>query len=254
MGIPDIETVRSWASLIRDIGLIIGAPVLIGIGVSIYKMEVEALKARSEALEAQNSFLRETQYDRAAALLEGQKKVYEIQLEELKNERDRSKEGGAASEGRVKQLEAQLTEIQAKIQAVDASKTFLHNAASPQLTGWGSPDPKSAFQAVVEHNLGFASLSNDGVLKVRTRLGEYTDQTKIVPPKGLFFSRDALNIVVFNNQIFAIYPAARNSPVYVTPPNAIAMIRFSDDRMRIIVTGTDNKEIRYDLDGKEVDH
>ena len=52
----DMSTVRAWAELVRDVGLIIGVPVLITIGVKLYGQQIEVLKSRNE-------LLKETQYD-----------------------------------------------------------------------------------------------------------------------------------------------------------------------------------------------
>ena len=52
----EFGNIRAWAELIRDIGLIIGIPILIGVGVKLYSQQIEILKARNE-------LLKETQYD-----------------------------------------------------------------------------------------------------------------------------------------------------------------------------------------------
>jgi hypothetical protein len=187
------RAIERWARIIRDIGLIVGVPSIVTVGIFLYNQEAAALKARSEALEAQNNFLKETQYDRAAALLEGQKKDYEFERERLRKELDKAKQEGSASEEKAKQLQEQLTEISAKIQAFETSRDFLKNAIieEPASREWGPPDPSSAFQAVLPHNNGFASLNTDGVLRVRTPSFRYTVQTGIKSPKGLCFIENA---------------------------------------------------------------
>jgi len=93
-----------WASFIRDIGIILGVPVIIGIGYKLYryhidiiKAQVESLKTGSEVLkemqkkqidtlEAENKLLKETQYDRALAIIEAQKKLHQIERDKLEQE------------------------------------------------------------------------------------------------------------------------------------------------------------------------
>jgi hypothetical protein len=133
-----------------------------------------------------------------------------------------------------------------------------------QQTAWGPPDPSSTFQAVLPHNHGFASLNTDGVLRVRAG-AQYTAQTGIKSPKGLFFTPDGNTgseiLVVFNDQTFALYftrpdlsrgqPGRVIPPIRISPPNGISTISTSLDG-NIIVTGTDNKQVVYDLDGNEI--
>jgi Tfp pilus assembly protein PilN len=86
-----MNEVMQWASFLRDIGLILGIPVLLAVGVKLYSQQIEILKARNE-------LLKETQYDRAVSLLESQKKIFLLEreamdkqiadLERLKNEKE----------------------------------------------------------------------------------------------------------------------------------------------------------------------
>jgi len=71
-----MNEIMVWAGFIRDIGLIVGIPVLIGVGVKLYSQQIEILKAR-------NDLLKETQYDRAVSLLESQKKAFLMEREAL---------------------------------------------------------------------------------------------------------------------------------------------------------------------------
>jgi hypothetical protein len=254
------RAIERLARIIRDIGLIVGVPSIITVGIFLYRLEAEALKARSEALEAQNNFLKETQYDRAAALLEGQKKVYEFDRESLRKELDKAKQDGSASEEKVKQLQEQLTEISAKIKAFETSRDFLQNAITeePASPGWGPPEPSWPFQAMLLHNHGFASLNTDGVLRVRTNSVRYTVQTGIKPTKGLCYIGDYSEIlVVFNDERFAIYSTQRGPrgpipPIQIYPPNGISQLGCNSYEGYIIVTGTDKKEIHYDSSGNEI--
>jgi hypothetical protein len=123
-------------------------------------------------------------------------------------------------------------------------------------------DPNAAFQTTALHGLGFASLTTDGVLSVRTRSARYTYPTEIKSPRGLFFSEDGAELVVYNNQTFAIFSTVPDTirgrphlspPIQKSPPNGISTISFDPPYGRMLmVVGTDNKQIRYDSDGNEV--
>ena len=71
-----MSEIMQWASFLRDIGLILGIPSLIGVGMKLYNQQIEILKARNE-------LLKETQYDRAVSLLESQKKAFLMEREAL---------------------------------------------------------------------------------------------------------------------------------------------------------------------------
>ena len=57
-----LEEVTRWATIIRDVGLIIGIPTIIVVGMKMYGLQLDALKH-------QNALLKETQYDRALSAL-----------------------------------------------------------------------------------------------------------------------------------------------------------------------------------------
>jgi len=60
-----VSGIEQWAELIRDIGVIIGIPTLIVIGMKIYRARIEVLTERIEVL-------RETSYDRALNVIRSQ--------------------------------------------------------------------------------------------------------------------------------------------------------------------------------------
>jgi hypothetical protein len=71
------DKARALAALIRDIGVIIGIPVVITVGLKLEELQSKALEAQVKAneaqiksLEAQNDFLKQTQYDHALSLLD----------------------------------------------------------------------------------------------------------------------------------------------------------------------------------------
>jgi len=71
-----ISDIAFYASLIRDVGVIIGIPALIGIGVKLYTKHIEMLKREIE-------MLKHTQYDKALSVIDGQKKLFEHERIEL---------------------------------------------------------------------------------------------------------------------------------------------------------------------------
>ena len=62
-----INKIHKFAALIRDIGLIVGIPIIVLIAFHLYNIQVAALKE-------QNEILKITQYDKALNLIESQKK------------------------------------------------------------------------------------------------------------------------------------------------------------------------------------
>lgn len=118
---------KDWAGVIRDIGMIIGVPTIIVVGLRLYDIQSKALEAQVranesqiKAVEAQNALLRETQYDRALALIEGQKKVFQIERETLERQIAtlQTKEKTSVE---VVALEQKLRDITAKISNFDNS-------------------------------------------------------------------------------------------------------------------------------------
>ena len=73
-----LSEIMQWVSFVRDLGLILGVPVLIGIGVRLYNQQIEILKARNE-------LLKETQYDRAVTLLKSQKEAFLVEKADLES-------------------------------------------------------------------------------------------------------------------------------------------------------------------------
>jgi hypothetical protein len=104
------QTIRI-AGLVRDIGVILGVPVLLGIGLHLWDLEtkaheaqikaaeaqvkaaeaqVKSNEAQMKAMEAQNALLTITSYDRTAATIEGMRKTYlaerEVQDKQIKEQ------------------------------------------------------------------------------------------------------------------------------------------------------------------------
>ncbi len=81
----EMSKIHEWIKLIRDIGLILGVPTIIGIGMSLHNKQVDALKAQLALAES-------TRYDRALSIIEAQKKLHSLEFEEVKNRYNRLSE------------------------------------------------------------------------------------------------------------------------------------------------------------------
>jgi hypothetical protein len=82
--------VSKIATFLRDIVVLLGMPALVVVGIQLYDLQIKSLEAQHKAIEsqvkaveAQNGLLKETQYDRALAIIRAQKDVFVIEREEL---------------------------------------------------------------------------------------------------------------------------------------------------------------------------
>jgi len=69
-----LRRVKEIAGLLRDFGFIIGIPAIVSIGLNIYDLQNKAHETEIKALETQNTVLKETQFDRAVALIKRAKR------------------------------------------------------------------------------------------------------------------------------------------------------------------------------------
>lgn len=69
-GLVMFEKIERLAKLLRDIGIILGIPLILIVGSNLYSTQIEVLKA-------QNELLKQTQYDKAQSIVEAQKKLIE---------------------------------------------------------------------------------------------------------------------------------------------------------------------------------
>ena len=117
----DFGKIKRWAELIRDIGLIIGIPILIGVGVKLYGQQIEILKARNE-------LLKETQYDRALTIIKSQKEVFQIERQTLEKKVAELEAQGQSKTDEVKALKKRLQSVGESIQALETSRAVLGSA------------------------------------------------------------------------------------------------------------------------------
>ena len=72
-----LNRVTSIAALARDVGVILGSPVLLTVGMKLYDLQTKGLEAQMKGVEAQNEVLKLTQYDRALAMMKAQNELFE---------------------------------------------------------------------------------------------------------------------------------------------------------------------------------
>jgi uncharacterized protein YjbI with pentapeptide repeats len=117
-----LNRIIKWAKIIRDIGLIIGVPTLIIVGSKLYEQQIEVLKQEIESLKTQNAQLAVTQYDKALSMLESQKKLFQLERENLENQISGLAKVGVEKESEIEQLRAQIIRVDKNIQKLDFTK------------------------------------------------------------------------------------------------------------------------------------
>lgn len=70
------DIITKWVKLFRDIGILLGFPTLIYIGLQLHETEVSALKAQID-------YLKDLQYDKAVNLIKAKEELGQIEKEQL---------------------------------------------------------------------------------------------------------------------------------------------------------------------------
>jgi septal ring factor EnvC (AmiA/AmiB activator) len=83
---PVLAKISSIAALVRDVGVILGIPVVLTVGIKLYDLQTKALEAQMEAVKQQNEVLRQTQYDRALAMIKSQRELFENERTSLQKQ------------------------------------------------------------------------------------------------------------------------------------------------------------------------
>jgi len=107
--ITKVSKIKYWAGIIRDIGLIIGVPTLIVIGMQLYSLQRETLEARIKLLE-------ETQYDRALSLIKSEKELFEREREKLENKIGELQRSSVNKDTEIQALNKNVTKHTQRIQ------------------------------------------------------------------------------------------------------------------------------------------
>jgi len=108
---PVLNRVSSIAALVRDVGVILGIPVVLTVGIKLYDLQTKALEAQMKAVEAQNEVLKQTQYDRALTMIKSQRELFDNERASLEKQiADLSTSGKAQSEESAK-LQKRLSDL-----------------------------------------------------------------------------------------------------------------------------------------------
>ena len=70
------DKIIKWVKFLRDVGILLGFPILIYLGMQLHDTEVSALKA-------QVNYLKELQYDKAVTLIQAKDITTELEKEQL---------------------------------------------------------------------------------------------------------------------------------------------------------------------------
>jgi hypothetical protein len=139
-----LERIKDIASLVRDIGVIVGVPTIITVGISLYDIQSKALEqqvkaneAQIKALESQNNVLKETQFDRALTIIKSQKEAYELERGGLEKQINDLRKSG---DERVALLEVRLREATKQIQTSDTAISTLGAIRNSTITLGIPPD------------------------------------------------------------------------------------------------------------------
>jgi len=112
---PVLSRVSSIAALVRDVGVILGIPVVLTVGIKLYDLQTKALESQMKAVEAQNEVLKQTQYDRALAMIRSQRELFENERASLQKQVvDLSTSGKDRGE--------EIAKLQQRISALDSFK------------------------------------------------------------------------------------------------------------------------------------
>jgi chromosome segregation ATPase len=126
--------VTSIVALVRDVGVILGIPAVLAVGLQLYDLHTKALEAQVKAaeaqvkigesqvkaLEAQNDLLKLTQYDRALSLLKSQRELFENERNSLEKQIADLRKAGGPSEAEIADFSRRLAATQDQIALVDA--------------------------------------------------------------------------------------------------------------------------------------
>jgi hypothetical protein len=158
-----LERTKEIAGLVRDLGLIVGVPTIIMVGMSLYDAQFKALEQQVKANEAQMKALEAQTYDRVAAQLKGQKEVYEADRDQILH--------------RLDALTKQLNDSNSKIQTLTNSQRNVRDCLSraawllenlpPPNTGSHTPPGLIEIPPTVEEKLSadYSSLRELGYLQ-----------------------------------------------------------------------------------------
>lgn len=118
-----LSRVSSIAALVRDVGVILGIPVVLTVGIRLYDLQTKALEAQMKAIEAQNEVLKQTQYDRALSMIKSQKELFDNERASLER-----KIGDLSTSG--KDQTEEIAKLQSRVAELDLFKRGVDEQAS----------------------------------------------------------------------------------------------------------------------------
>jgi hypothetical protein len=110
-----MNVLRQVLEILRDLGIILGIPMLIGLLLRMTKLRVDILKDQMDSLkqtyQAEIEFLKQTQYPNMLIILEAQEKLYKKELEQLRQQRQELQVASAPDSQRERSIEKDIENI-----------------------------------------------------------------------------------------------------------------------------------------------
>lgn len=113
-----LQKLKVWTGVVRDLGLILGMPALVAIGMQLYDLQLGALEEQKAIIEERNKLLQETQYDRALGLIRAQKELFEMEREQLQAQLQEARRDTQQGSAKINDLERQLNELESATKAI----------------------------------------------------------------------------------------------------------------------------------------
>jgi chromosome segregation ATPase len=142
-----LTKVSSIAALVRDVGVILGIPVVLTVGIKLYDLQTKALEAQMKAVEAQNEVLKQTQYDRALAMIKSQRELFENERASLEKQVANLSTSDKDKSGEIAQLQKRISILDVFKRRVDQEDATLQQMMTmlmqmtSEKSGGKSPPP-----------------------------------------------------------------------------------------------------------------
>jgi hypothetical protein len=137
--------VSSIAALVRDVGVILGIPVVLTVGVKLYDLQTKALEAQMKAVQAQNEVLKQTQYDRALTLMKSQKELFDNERASLERKIADLSASGTDKAAEIAKLKEKIVEVD---QSEDELRRALASLGDSLKSVGGSTSPSSEMMMI----------------------------------------------------------------------------------------------------------
>jgi uncharacterized protein YlxW (UPF0749 family) len=107
-----LQQLKDWAGLVRDLGLIIGIPAMITVGVQLYELQITAVREQKAVVEERNRLLQDTQYDRARDIIRAQKELFDLERENLQKQVADTHRSSQQDQEKMAALEKKLRDLE----------------------------------------------------------------------------------------------------------------------------------------------